>query len=168
MRNVLLLRTGVIAGAAAAAAISMQSAFAGTPEMHPVGVMMSGVHLHEHTAGKSFLDLGSTGPGFGDELVGANTLTAEDGSDAGTDSFVCTSVAADDSAFQCDVVFSLKGGRVTAQGYAKITGTAPLFDEKFAVTGGTGDYQRVTGQVRVLQSSGTDAELTLQLNRSRI
>jgi hypothetical protein len=52
---------------------------------------------------------------------------------------------------------------ITAQGQATITGTHPLFDEQVAVTGGTRAYQNARGQVRILQSSSTHAELTFHL-----
>jgi hypothetical protein len=120
-------------------------------------------HLHEQDTGNAFIDLGAKGPSLGDELLGASTLTTPGGAAAGTDSFVCTSVASNDSTFQCTVVYSLRRGRVTAQGTATITGTHPLFDELFAVTGGTRAYQNARGQVRILQSTQTHAELYFHL-----
>lgn len=120
-------------------------------------------HLHEYTAGSSFLDLGAKGPSFGDELVGANSLVMMNHAAAGSDSFVCTSVRANDSALQCSVVYVLKDGTVTAQGLANITGKDPLFDDRFAVTGGTGRYTKVRGDVGVLQNSDKEAELYFDL-----
>jgi hypothetical protein len=119
--------------------------------------------LHERDTGNAFLDLGAKGPSIGDELVGTSALTDTSGSPAGTDNFVCTAVTSDDRTFQCSVVYALARGRVTAQGQATITGTHPLFDEQVAVTGGTRAYQNARGQVRILQSSQTHAELTFHL-----
>jgi hypothetical protein len=119
--------------------------------------------LHERDTGNAFLDLGTKGPSIGDELVGASALTDTAGHAAGTDNFVCTTVTSSDTVFQCTVVYALARGRITAQGQATITGTHPLFDELVAVTGGTRAYQNVRGQVRILQSSQTHAELTFNL-----
>lgn len=164
MRRVMVLGTGLALGVGAVAStaigvpINSASADSGNDEARG-----HSFHVHEKTAGNSFLALGIAGHSFGDELVGANTLVGANGAPSGTDSFVCTSVSADGSALQCTVVYSLKGGRVTAQGFAKIVGSHPLFDEKFAVTGRTEMYQKVRGQVRVLQSSQKDAELFFHL-----
>ncbi len=164
MRRLMMLGTGLALGVGAlagtAVGVSVQAASADSGND---GARSHSFHVHEKTAGNSFLDLGTAGPSFGDELAGANTLVGANGAAAGTDSFVCTSVSADGSALQCAVVYSLKGGRVTAQGFAKIVGSHPLFDENFAVTGGTKMYQKVRGQVRVLQSSQKDAELFFHL-----
>jgi hypothetical protein len=119
--------------------------------------------LHERDTGNAFLDLGAKGPSIGDELVGSSALTDASGASAGTDNFVCTSVTPDDRTYQCSVVYALSRGRITAQGQATITGTHPLFDEQVAVTGGTRAYQNARGQVRILQSSETHAELTFHL-----
>jgi hypothetical protein len=121
------------------------------------------LRLHERDTGNAFLDLGGKGPSIGDELVGASALTNRAGHSAGTDNFVCTSVTANDATFQCTVVYALHRGRVTAQGQATITGSHPLFDELFAITGGTGAYQNARGEVRILQSAQTHAELTFHL-----
>lgn len=122
-------------------------------------------HLHERHTGTSitFIDLGAKGPSFGDEVMGTAVLTDVNGARVGSDSFVCTSVAADGATFQCTTVYDLTGGRVTAQGQATIGRTHPLFDQLFAVTGGTKSYQNVRGQVRIVQNSLTNAELYFSL-----
>lgn len=61
------------------------------------------------------------------------------------------------------VVYSFKDGRVSGQGFAKIVGKKPLFDEKFALTGGTRKFSQARDEVRVVQTNETEAELYLRL-----
>ena len=147
-------------------AVSVQSASAGdiTSQKTSADQSVLKIHVHEASAGTQFIDLGPQGAGFGDELVGANVLT-DHGKKVGTDTFICTTVSADGASLQCTVVYSLKGGRVTGQGFAKIAGKQPLFDERFAVTGGTRAYATARGEVRVVQTNQTSAELYLKLRR---
>ena len=52
----------------------------------------------------------------------------------------CTTVRAEPDQWQCAVTLTLRGGQITAQGFH-----VPGEDAQFAITGGTGRYQRVGG-----------------------
>lgn len=155
MHPLVRIATAVAVGLASTTAFA-QAAYA-SPASHT-----ETIHVHEASIGAQPIDLAPTGASYGDELVGANTLSSGK-TVVGADSFVCTTVSADGKSLQCAAIYQLKQGRITALGYATIKGTNPLFDEQFAITGGTGAYQGARGQVRVVQTSEQAAELYLHL-----
>lgn len=157
MRRPVQLAAAVVVGLASFTAFA-QSASA-SPSSH-----QKVIHVHEASIGARPIDLPPTGASFGDELVGANTLSSG-GTVVGADSFVCTTVSADGKSLQCAAIYRLKQGRITALGYATIVGSTPLFDEQFAITGGTGAYAGARGQVRVVQTSEQAAELYVELQK---
>lgn len=147
--------TGVAVVTAGVVAVSMGTASAITTSQT--------FRLHERDTGSAFIDLGTSGPSIGDQLIGSSALTDTSGAPAGTDSFVCTAVTSTARTFQCTVVYQLAHGDVTAQGVATVGTGRPLFDVLVAVTGGTRTYQNVRGQVRILQQTQTNAELFFRL-----
>lgn len=154
MRRTLATITAAAAvGIATLTAVGSRPATA-SPDQHLLG-------LHEHATDSAQLDLGTPGPGLGDQLIGTAVLIDPADRPAGRDTFLCVSVSADDTRFQCAVTYELPAGRITAQGNATITGQHPLFDELFAITGGTRAYRTTHGQVRIRQLTFDDAELTI-------
>lgn len=121
------------------------------------------LRLHEHATSQAQIDIGAPGPSLGDQLVGAADLTDSAGRPAGRDTFVCVAVSADDTRFQCSVTYELPSGRITAQGNATVSGQRPLFEELFAITGGTRAYSSARGQVKLLQLTFDEAELSLDI-----
>lgn len=107
------------------------------------------------------IDLGKTGPSQGDQVVFTNDLFRE-GEKVGFDGGVCTAVRVgpgESVRFQCQVTLSLPKGQITAQGLFMFAG--PPSD--IAITGGTGAYRRVDGELEVDIVSNTETRLTAKL-----
>jgi hypothetical protein len=62
-------------------------------------------------------------------------------------------------------VYELPDGRITTSGTARLAATGTVFDEQFAITGGTGKYQSPHGNVRVVQETMDHAKLTFHIQR---
>jgi hypothetical protein len=60
-------------------------------------------------------------------------------------------------------VYELADGKITTSGTARLSATGPVFDEQFAITGGTGKYQNARGQVRVVQETMEQAKVTFRI-----
>jgi hypothetical protein len=60
-------------------------------------------------------------------------------------------------------VYELADGKITTSGTARLSATGPVFDEQFAITGGTGRYQNARGQVRVVQETVDQAKVTFRI-----
>jgi hypothetical protein len=119
------------------------------------------VHLVAMTTEQNFLDLGDTGLSLGDQFVFHDALL-RNGTRIGADGGVCSVISPTSGMFQCAVTFSLPSGRIAAQGLiAHSPGTNAAF--VFAVTGGTGSYSKVAGEVKMVQSTNESALVTLRL-----
>lgn len=123
--------------------------------------------LFATTVQSADIDLGEPGFSLGDQFVFADDLAeAEGGPTIGTDGGVCTVVRIDEHSgavtVQCVVTGELHGGQITVQGLVTFAEDAPgTF--VLAVTGGTGAYKNVRGQVTVEEISETEAILTFEL-----
>ena len=104
-----------------------------------------------------FLDLGTTGPSLGDELIFSESL-AVNGRDVGMSGVVCTVTHAmapyDVLTYQCVGTLSLRRGQITGQGLLEVQGEDDPGPWAVAITGGTGAYRGASGEIRV---RGTDA-----------
>lgn len=102
---------------------------------------------------ESFLDLGEPGPTLGDHVVYTNRGHVEGlgpGEDYGTCTFHLTADGVDDFVFACLATLALPGGSITVQGEVRWQEEPPgpvAGYGVWAVTGGTGHYQGVSGQV---------------------
>ena len=114
------------------------------------------------------LDLGPQGLSLGDQLISSGDLfSPKGGPKLGIDGVVCSIVRIEQNpnavTNQCVATASLAGGQITAQGLVTFTGDQPPSSFDFAVTGGTGDFEGVKGQVTVEPINDTDTLLTVHL-----
>jgi hypothetical protein len=112
------------------------------------------------------IDLGAPGPSAGDQQI--ITMDVFQGAKrVGESHVVCTMVRVDPAthafAGQCDNVTSLPGGQIVAGGLVTSAQeeTKPFIQ---AVTGGTGAYREVHGQLTVSEAGPQPATLTFQLS----
>ena len=106
--------------------------------------------------------------GLGDELVFSDDLfTQKGGEKIGIDGGVCTVVRQEDhgntTTVQCAVTGSLHGGQIAVQGLVTLVGGQAPVTFVLPVTGGSGIYKNVRGQLTVEQLSETEANLTFEL-----
>jgi hypothetical protein len=100
--------------------------------------------LVERAANDTVTDTGEKGDSVGDLLTFANDVYDEANAEkAGTDNGWCIRTAVG-KAWECFWTLTLKGGQITVHG--------PFLDGRdsvLAVTGGTGDYVGVTGEMKL-------------------
>lgn len=96
----------------------------------------------------AFIDLGAPGPSIGDRLVFSNPLFDTRNRLIGRDGAECVIVRIDPTepperqqVVQCTISVQFEDGGITVQGLAQGT------ENYFAVTGGTGAYRTVRGEV---------------------
>jgi len=113
----------------------------------------------------NFVDVAPADNALGDQLIGTGTLTAPDGRKLGISSFVAVSTSSlPRTAELLTFVYDLGGGnKITTAGTANLSAGSPLFDERFAITGGTGTYKYATGEVRVVQQTEELAKVTFRV-----
>jgi hypothetical protein len=107
------------------------------------------LRFFERNAGDlSFLDLGAPGPSIGDRLVFSNPLFDTRNRLIGRDGAECVIVRIDPTepperqqVVQCTISVQFEDGGITVQGLAQGT------ENYFAITGGTGAYRQVRGEV---------------------
>lgn len=108
---------------------------AGAAEMEHLNVI-------EHASSDTFVDIGATGDSAGDLLTFANDIYDEaDANKVGTNNGYCIRVAVGKS-WECFWTLTLADGQITVEG--------PFLDGKdsvLAVTGGTGKYAGVRGEM---------------------
>jgi hypothetical protein len=112
---------------------------------------------------ESFLDLGAAGTSLGDHVIFTTRLLKGD-TTVGHQGGVCTvtSAAADEA--QCLATYSLPGGQITGQALIVLPDPTPY---AVAITGGSGKYTGVEGEVRVRPATPTQPRgiLTFHLQR---
>ncbi|WP_037891343.1 allene oxide cyclase barrel-like domain-containing protein [Streptomyces viridochromogenes] len=112
----------------------------------------------------NMVDVAPADSALGDQLIGTGELTTPAGRKLGTSSFVGVSTDAEPrTAELLTFVYELPDGKITTSGTARLSTTGPVFDERFAITGGTGAYKNATGQVRVLQETVEQAKVTFAI-----
>lgn len=112
----------------------------------------------------NFVDVPPSDSALGDQLIGTGDLLGTDGSKIGTSSFQGISTDAKPrTAEMLTFVYALADGKITTAGTARLAATGPVFDEQFAITGGTGRYQHARGQVRVVQETTDQAKVTFRI-----
>lgn len=103
-----------------------------------------------------FLDLGTSGPSLGDELVFSETLSIR-GREVGTSGVVCTVTQVtppyDVVMFHCVGTLSLRQGQITLQGLIEVQGEDDPGPFVVAITGGTGAFSGAGGEAVVRQVS---------------
>lgn len=118
------------------------------------------IRLKEVTTEFAVIDLGDAGPSVGDMFTFHGELFDRHCDEVGTDAGTCTQTTAAGES-HCVVTVHLAGGDIASQG---LIGNAEIpFSAAFAVTGGTGKYRDVDGQIRVEQVSEEEAHFTVRL-----
>lgn len=114
----------------------------------------------------NMVDVDPDDSALGDQLTGTGDLTGRGGRKLGTSSFFGVSTDAEPrTAELLTFVYELPGGKITTTGTAKLSDSGPVFDEQFAITGGTGKYKNASGEVRVLQETVEQAKVTFKIQR---
>jgi hypothetical protein len=85
------------------------------------------------------------GTALGDQIVFTNKLLKGD-TEVGHEGAVCTVTSVARQEMQCVATFSLRGGQITAQALVRIGDPTPYL---VAITGGSGKYEGVEGQIQV-------------------
>lgn len=112
-----------------------------------------------------FDDRGAPGPGVGDRLIFSADLFDHRDQKVGRDGADCVVVRIDrrqpapaQQVVECMVTVQLRAGQITFQGLAQGT------ENHFAVTGGTGAYQRARGEAHVIDTVPlSQADVTIRI-----
>jgi hypothetical protein len=115
----------------------------------------------------TYLDLGAPDVSQGDEFVFSDTLSRDDtpvGEDGGSCTVTHVDTATNNIMTNCVATLSLRGGQITIHGL--VTFPAPPVTHPFtvAITGGTGAFRSVGGEMDVHPVSETDSIYTLHLD----
>jgi hypothetical protein len=105
------------------------------------------------------VDVGEPGLSLGDYPVFHDLLFAH-GKQVGDEGGTCPVVDVSQGLIHCTGTIRLSGGQITFQG---LTTTAAT--KHFAITGGTGRYQDVSGQGTLVEFGNGTGSLTLKLRR---
>jgi hypothetical protein len=108
------------------------------------------------------VDNDPAGNSLGDLLVATQKLYKDDSMSRqiGTDQFYCVRTQADAaSAGLCTGIFYLKGGQIT------ITGPESLGIHSLAITGGTGKWRGVRGEVVLNSENAVSDQMTFHVTR---
>jgi hypothetical protein len=143
--------------------LAMAPATASTPPSYP-GTITITITVVEKGTSVNFVDVAPADSALGDQLIGTADLIAANGRTIGTSSFqgISTNVTPRTSEL-LTFVYELPDGKITTAGTARLSTSSPVFDEQFAITGGTGKYQNARGQVRVVQETVDHAEVTFRI-----
>jgi hypothetical protein len=113
-----------------------------------------------------FLDLGAPGPTPGDQIIFATTVS-RDGHPAGDTGGGWTVTTVDPSGAStgsCQATARLRDGLITTQALVTFgAGLQPPFT--LAITGGTGRYRGVAGEVQVRQLSEKTEDYVVRLDK---
>jgi hypothetical protein len=96
-----------------------------------------------------------------------DVLTSKGGTTLGTDGGACTVTRVTDAAtgsgaLLCAVTFSLPGGDIETQALNTLTNGGFSGTQAASITGGTGRYRHVSGQLSIKFLSPTEATITFQ------
>jgi hypothetical protein len=99
------------------------------------------------------------GTALGDQIVFTSQLLKGD-TEVGHQAGVCTVTSVARAEAQCVATYVFRGGQITGQALIRLGDPTPYAG---AITGGSGKYQGVEGEVRVQPVSGTRGILTFHL-----
>lgn len=103
------------------------------------------IHVVEHAITDTVVDVGPKGDSVGDLLPFANPVfDAADKKQVGTDNGNCIRTVVG-TAYECNWTTFLPGGQITVEGPYYDSGA----DSMLAITGGTGIYSDVRGQMKL-------------------
>jgi Allene oxide cyclase len=108
------------------------------------------VHVIEHATTDKVIDTGKKGDSSGDLLTWHNKVYDEtDTSVAGSDQGDCIRISPKQGTWECRWITWLDGGSITVEGAFYDTK-----DSVLAITGGTGAFANVTGEMQLLSING--------------
>jgi hypothetical protein len=107
-----------------------------------------------------FIDLGDPGPSSGDETIVHDTLVTPAGASVGHDGGVCTFTDVTVPEANCVITFSLPRGQITTQ----FLNTPPP-QKTGAITGGTGAYRDVLGQISLTENGDQTGTIVFTIDR---
>jgi len=135
------MKYAIILGAAAAALVTLVVVAAAAADR---GGDKSSFTVVEHATSDTVTDTGAAGDSVGDILTFANSVyDASNGTQAGSDNGECVRTVVG-KAWECWWTTFLAGGQITVEGPFYDTG-----DSNLAITGGTGDYSRARGWMKL-------------------
>ncbi|WP_394828174.1 allene oxide cyclase barrel-like domain-containing protein [Pendulispora albinea] len=115
------------------------------------------------------IDFGQPGPTPGDAYAYSENLTSPDGKPVGTAGAFCTDVRIDDAArtitVNCNLTADLGDGQIAAQGLATITFGELAGTFTIPITGGSGAYSNVGGQLTVRKRDARHSRMIFQIAR---
>jgi type II secretory pathway pseudopilin PulG len=91
------------------------------------------------------------GTALGDQIVFTTQLLKGD-TEVGHQGGVCTVTSVARGEAQCIATYAFRGGQITGQALIRLGDPAPY---AVAITGGSGEYQGVEGEIRVRPASAT-------------
>jgi hypothetical protein len=145
MKRILLVISAISAVLVLVASI-VAGASTSEPRIHQART----IRVIEHATTDRFVDIGKEGPSPGDQLTFRNKLYDEtDTSIVGHDQGGCVLISPALGRWQCSFTSFLRGGQVNVEG--------PFFDTSdtvLAVTGGTGTFQNVRGEMDLRAKAG--------------
>jgi type II secretory pathway pseudopilin PulG len=100
---------------------------------------------------QNFLDLGTEGTSLGDQIIFTTQLLKGD-AEVGHQGGVCTVTSVLRNEAQCMATYSLSGGQITGQALIVLGDPTPY---AVAITGGSGKYRGVEGEIRVRPATET-------------
>ncbi|ARZ67806.1 hypothetical protein M1P56_27445 [Streptomyces sp. HU2014] len=155
----------VAAAGIAGAALALSPATAGAASPAYTGPRTVTIEAVERGTSINMVDVAPADSALGDQLIGTGDLVGTDGRTLGTSSFQGISTDAEPRTSEMlTFVYDLgDGNKITTSGTAKLNAKGPVFDEQFAITGGTGKYKNARGQVRVLQETVEQAKVTFDI-----
>jgi hypothetical protein len=159
MRKFAVIGAALALLAGATAAVSIASASA-APK-HAATDSVKVLHLLSHQKSLQVIDIGKKGPSPGDQII-ETTLDFQHGTPVDRSVINCVDITVSKSGFDvlCHGAMIFNNGQVEIQGETNFRTPFTV-----AVTGGTGAYQNVGGQVTALRTlpDGTTDVLTLRL-----
>jgi hypothetical protein len=130
-----------------------------TPRSQPDDSNATTLRLDVQFSDFFVVDVGEPNLSLGDYTVFHDLLLSH-GERVGDQGGTCPVVDVSQGLIHCTGTIRLSGGQITFQG---LTTTAPT--KQFAITGGTGRYQDVSGQGTLVEFGNGRGSLTLKLRR---
>jgi hypothetical protein len=123
------------------------------------------IRVTEIIVQEAAIDLGEPGDSLGDQFVFSGDLFRA-GEKVGIDGGVCTLVRLEpmvSATSQCVATAELPKGQITVQGLLTFSEETEGEPSQLAITGGTGKYKEAQGEVKVVQISETESQLTFKI-----
>jgi hypothetical protein len=130
-----------------------------TPQSKPDDTNANTLRFDVQFSDFHLVDVGEPSLSLGDYTV-FHDLLFSDGEQVGDEGGTCPIVDVSQGLIHCTGTIGLSGGQIAFQG---LTSTVPT--KQFAITGGTGSYQDVSGQGTLVEFGNGRGSLTLKLRR---